>query len=157
MGALVSREHLLKVRGYIETGLKEGAKLAAGGNCPVGLEQGNFLRPTALVDVSNDMVVAREEIFGPVVSVIKFESEADAIRIANDSSYGLAAGLWTGDVKKAHRVAGSLEAGNIWVNCYFERDLRVPFGGMKMSGIGREGGHYSFDFWQETKNICLAL
>ncbi|HEX2912108.1 MAG TPA: aldehyde dehydrogenase [Chloroflexia bacterium] len=157
MGALVSQEHLLKVRSYIETGLREGATLAAGGTCPTGLEHGNFLRPTVLTNVKNEMTVAREEIFGPVVAVIKFEDEADAIRQANDNMYGLAAGVWTNDLRKAHRVAGSLQAGNIWVNCYFERDLRVPFGGMKMSGIGREGGHYSFDFWQETKNICVAL
>lgn len=157
MGALVSQEHLLKVRSYIEKGQHEGAHLAAGGTCPTGLERGNFLRPTVLLNVNNDMSVAREEIFGPVVSVIRFEDEAEAVRIANDSPYGLAAGLWTNNLSRAHRVGGALEAGNIWINCYFERDLRVPFGGMKQSGIGREGGHYSFDFWQETKNICIAL
>ncbi|MDE3076512.1 MAG: aldehyde dehydrogenase [Chloroflexota bacterium] len=157
LGPLVSQEHLERVRGYLDIAEKEGARIVHGGRTPAGWERGNFLEPTVIADVDNTMRCAQEEIFGPVVTVIRFKGEEEAIRIANDSRYGLAGVVWSNDLRKAHRVAQSIDAGTIWVNCWFVRDLRVPFGGMKESGIGREGGHWSFDFYTEQKNICIKL
>ncbi len=157
LGPLVSQEHLARVKGYLDIAQEEGAKIVYGGKTPAGWEQGNFLEPTVIADVDNKMRCAQEEIFGPVVTVIRFKGEEEGVRIANDSRYGLAGTVWTNDLRKAHRVAQSIDAGTIWVNCWFVRDLRVPFGGMKESGIGREGGHWSFDFYTEQKNICIKL
>ncbi|MGH2364717.1 MAG: aldehyde dehydrogenase [Chloroflexota bacterium] len=157
LGPLVSQEHLSRVKGYLDIARNEGAHIVQGGNTPAGWERGNFLEPTVIVDVDNAMRCAQEEIFGPVVTITRFKGEEEAIRIANDSRYGLAGVVWTNDLRKAHRVAQAVDAGTIWVNCWFVRDLRVPFGGMKESGIGREGGHWSFDFYTEQKNICIKL
>ncbi|HEU0166817.1 MAG TPA: aldehyde dehydrogenase [Chloroflexota bacterium] len=157
LGPLVSAEHLARVKGYLDIAESEGARVVAGGKTPKGWEQGNFLEPTVIVDVDNKMRCAQEEIFGPVVTVIRFKGEEEAIRLANDSRYGLAGVVWTNDLRRAHRVAQSIDGGTIWVNCWFVRDLRVPFGGMKESGIGREGGHWSLDFYTEQKNICIKL
>ncbi|HLQ33745.1 MAG TPA: aldehyde dehydrogenase family protein, partial [Chloroflexota bacterium] len=157
LGPVVSAEHLQRVRGYLDIAQQEGAKIVYGGGTPAGFDKGNFLEPTVIVDVDNKMRCAQEEIFGPVVTVIRFKGEEEAIRIANDSRYGLAGVVWTNDLRRAHRVAQSVDAGTIWVNCWFVRDLRVPFGGMKESGIGREGGHWSLDFYTEQKNICIKL
>lgn len=155
MGALVSKNHLKEVHEYVEIGLDEGAKLAYGGERVEGLEDGNFYKPTVLYDVDNKMRVAQEEIFGPVPVIIPFKTEEDAIQIANDSIYGLAGVVWTNDLRRGHRVAAAIDSGLLWVNCWYIRDLRTPFGGSKASGIGREGGRNSFEFYTEAKTITM--
>lgn len=157
MGALVSKSHLETVDQYVQIGIAEGAKLATGGKRVAGLEEGNFYQPTVLYDVDNRMRVAQEEIFGPVVVVIPFKTEEEAIQIANDSMYGLAGVVWTNDLRRAHRVASRVNAGLLWINCWYYRDLRTPFGGSKASGIGREGGRHSFEFYTEAKTITMKL
>jgi aminomuconate-semialdehyde/2-hydroxymuconate-6-semialdehyde dehydrogenase len=155
MGALVSKGHLETVDNYVQIGLKEGAKLAYGGKRVKGLEEGNFYEPTILYDVDNKMRVAQEEIFGPVPVVIPFKTEQEAIDIANDSMYGLAGVVWTNDLRRSQRVTSSIDSGLLWVNCWYVRDLRTPFGGSKASGIGREGGRHSFEFYTEAKTITI--
>jgi aminomuconate-semialdehyde/2-hydroxymuconate-6-semialdehyde dehydrogenase len=157
MGALVSQSHLETVDEYVRIGLAEGAKLACGGKRVEGLETGNFYEPTVLYDVDNKMRVAQEEIFGPVLVVIPFKTEEEAIQIANDSIYGLAGVVWTNDLRRAQRVASRVTAGLLWINCWYIRDLRTPFGGAKASGIGREGGRHSFEFYTEAKTITMKL
>ncbi|OOE12786.1 aldehyde dehydrogenase [Fictibacillus arsenicus] len=157
MGALVSKSHLETVETYVDIGLKEGAKLACGGKRVKGLEAGNFYEPTVLYDVNNKWRVAQEEIFGPVLVVIPFKTEEDAIQIANDSQYGLAGVVWTNDIRRAQRVSAAVDSGLLWVNCWYIRDLRTPFGGSKASGIGREGGRHSFEFYSEAKTITMKL
>lgn len=155
MGALVSKNHLQTVDEYVQIGLQEGAKLAYGGKKVDGLEHGNFYMPTVLYDVDNRMRIAQEEIFGPVPVIIPFKTEEEAITIANDSKYGLAGVVWTNDLRRAHRVTAQIDAGLLWINCWYVRDLRTPFGGAKDSGIGREGGRHSFDFYSEIKTITM--
>lgn len=155
MGALVSKSHFETVAEYVKIGLDEGAKLAYGGKPVAGLEKGNFYKPTVLYDVDNKMRVAQEEIFGPVPVVIPFKKEDEAISIANDSEYGLAGVVWTNDLRRTQRVTSAIDSGLLWVNCWYFRDLRTPFGGSKNSGIGREGGRNSFDFYTEAKTITL--
>lgn len=155
MGALVSRSHLATVDEYVRIGLSEGAKLAFGGKRITSLGDGNFYEPTVLYDVDNKMRVAQEEIFGPVIVIIPFETEEEAIQIANDSIYGLAGVVWTNDLRRAHRVADQVQSGLLWINCWYVRDLRTPFGGAKASGIGREGGRHSFEFYTEAKTITM--
>ncbi|MDF0726506.1 aldehyde dehydrogenase [Cytobacillus sp. S13-E01] len=157
MGALVSKGHLESVDEYVQIGISEGAKLAIGGNRVAGFEEGNFYEPTVLYDVDNKMKVAQEEIFGPVLVVIPFKTEEEAIQIANDSIYGLAGVVWTNDLRRAHRVASRVNSGLLWINCWYYRDLRTPFGGSKASGIGREGGRHSFEFYSEAKTITMKL
>jgi aminomuconate-semialdehyde/2-hydroxymuconate-6-semialdehyde dehydrogenase len=157
MGALVSKSHLEMVDQYVQYGLSEGAKLATGGKKIASLGEGNFYEPTVLYDVDNKMKVAQEEIFGPVLVVIPFKTEDEAVRIANDSIYGLAGVVWTNDLRRAHRVASRVQSGLLWINCWYYRDLRTPFGGAKASGIGREGGRHSFEFYTEAKTITLKL
>jgi aminomuconate-semialdehyde/2-hydroxymuconate-6-semialdehyde dehydrogenase len=157
MGALVSQSHLETVDEYVRIGLAEGAKLACGGKRVEGLETGNFYEPTVLYDVDNNMRVAQEEIFGPVLVVIPFKTEEEAVQIANDSIYGLAGVVWTNDLRRAQRVASQVTAGLLWINCWYIRDLRTPFGGAKASGIGREGGRHSFEFYTEAKTITMKL
>lgn len=155
MGALVSKNHLETVDNYVQIGLEEGAKLAYGGERVKGLEEGNFYMPTVLYDVDNKMRVAQEEIFGPVPVIIPFKTEEEAIEIANDSIYGLAGVVWTNDLRRSQRVTSSIDSGLLWVNCWYVRDLRTPFGGSKASGIGREGGRNSFEFYTEAKTITI--
>ena len=155
VGPLVHPRHFEKVMSYFDKAKEEGATIAAGGQ-RVG-EQGNFVRPTLFTGAHNDMKIAQEEIFGPVLTAIPFEDEADALSIANGVAYGLAGYLWTNDVTRAHRFAQGLEAGMIWVNSENVRHLPTPFGGVKNSGIGRDGGDYSFEFYMETKNIAISL
>lgn len=159
VGPLVSTEHMDKVLGYVDLAEEEGAKrLCGGGRLTDGaLGRGNFVEPTIYADTSNDMRVCREEIFGPVATVMPFDEIDDAIRIANDSPYGLAGMVWTQNLDTAHRLARSLKTGNVWVNCFFVRDLRLPFGGYKESGIGREGGEYSYEFFTESKAVVMKL
>ncbi|MEH7417048.1 aldehyde dehydrogenase [Neobacillus drentensis] len=157
MGALISKSHLATVDNYVQIGISEGAKLAVGGKRVEGLQQGNFYEPTVLYDVDNKMRVAQEEIFGPVLVVIPFKTEEDAVRIANDSIYGLAGVVWSNDLRRAHRVAEQIDSGLFWINCWYHRDLRTPFGGSKASGIGREGGRHSFEFYTEAKTITMKL
>jgi NAD-dependent aldehyde dehydrogenases len=159
VGALISREHFTCVSNYIDLAGTDGASIILGGTPPVLPEpfaQGNFLQPTIIIDVKPHDRVCQEEIFGPVVTVAPFDDEEEAVAIANGVSYGLSAVVQTRDVGRAVRLGSALEAGTIWVNDFFVRDLRVPFGGMKQSGIGREGGHYSLEFYTEVKTICLS-
>jgi 5-carboxymethyl-2-hydroxymuconic-semialdehyde dehydrogenase len=157
IGPLIHPDHWKRVVGYLDIGVKEGAKIAIGGKRPRALEAGNYLEPTVLTNVKNSMRVAQEEIFGPVLVTMPFEDEKEALVLANDVKYGLASYVWTNDLSRAHRVASKIEAGLVWINSHNVRDLRTPFGGAKASGIGREGGVYSFEFYTELKTIHVAL
>ncbi|MHC4391453.1 MAG: aldehyde dehydrogenase [Planctomycetota bacterium] len=160
MGALISLEHREKVESYIELARSEGGVVRAGGSrpdLPPRLSQGAFLRPTVVTGLDPGCRTATEEIFGPLVTLHPFEDEAEAIRIANGVRYGLCASVWTQDLTRAHRVSAALETGMVWVNTWLLRDLRVPFGGVKDSGVGREGGRYSLEFFSESRNVCIKL
>ena len=161
VGPMISQGHLAKVRSYIELGTKEGATLACGGlEAPVlpdSMKKGNFVSPTVFLDVDNRMKIAQDEIFGPVACLIPFEDEADAIRIANDIAYGLSSYVWTENTGRALRVSAAIEAGMCFVNSQNVRDLRQPFGGTKASGVGREGGTWSYEVFLEPKNVCVSL
>ncbi|MCA3444410.1 MAG: 5-carboxymethyl-2-hydroxymuconate semialdehyde dehydrogenase [Rhodobacter sp.] len=154
VGPLIHRTHFDKVSSYVEIGRADGATLAAGGT-RVG-EEGWFIRPTLFTNARSDMRIAQEEVFGPFLTSITFADEAEALRIANSVAYGLTGYLWTRDLTRALRLSERLEAGMIWVNSENVRHLPTPFGGVKSSGIGRDGGDWSFDFYMETKNISLA-
>jgi 5-carboxymethyl-2-hydroxymuconic-semialdehyde dehydrogenase len=161
IGPMISANHLEKVRRYIEMGPKEGATLMCGGvDAPAvagPLKRGNFVQATVFADVDNRMRIAQEEIFGPVACLIPFADEADAIAKANDSVYGLSSYVWSENLGRAHRVAAAIEAGMCFVNSQNVRDLRQPFGGTKASGIGREGGTWSYEVFLEPKNVCVSL
>jgi len=155
MGPLVSEEQMNKVCGYLESGLSEGAKATVGGKRHG--EEGYFVKPTVLVDTHENMKVMREEIFGPVVAAIPFSDPKDLVIRANDTVYGLAAGVWTRDIGKAHRVAAQLRAGTVWINCYNVFDAALPFGGYKQSGWGREMGHDALELYTQVKAVCTAI
>jgi 5-carboxymethyl-2-hydroxymuconic-semialdehyde dehydrogenase len=157
LGPLIRPEHHARVSEYIESARAAGARVLAGGGRPDGLDQGNFLAATVIADVTPDMRVFKEEIFGPVLVATRFETEAEAIELANATEYGLAAYVWTNDVTRAHRVAQAIDTGLCWINSQNVRDLRTPFGGVKGSGIGREGGEYSFEFYCDLETIHVAL
>ncbi len=154
-GPQVDQEQFDRVTGYIEAGVSEGATLASGGK-RLG-ERGYFIEPTVFADVRDEMKIAREEIFGPVMSVIPFKDLDEVIARANRTIYGLAAGVWTRDIKKAHAIANSVRAGTVWVNCYNVLDTRAPFGGFKQSGTGRELGEYGLQQYTEVKTVTIKL
>jgi len=155
MGPLVSDEQLRRVTGYLESGKASGARSLSGGERHG--EQGYFVKPTVLVDVRQDMQVVQEEIFGPVVVAMPFKDMDEIPPVANDTPFGLAAGIWTRDISKAHRLAASLHAGTVWVNCYNVFDAALPFGGYKQSGWGREMGHEVLENYTEVKSVCIGL
>ena len=161
IGPMISASHLEKVRRYIEMGPKEGATLMCGGlespSVEGSLKKGNFVQATVFADVDNGMRIAQEEIFGPVACLIPFADEADAITQANDIAYGLCSYVWSENIGRAHRVAAAVEAGMCFVNSQNVRDLRQPFGGTKASGVGREGGTWSYEVFLEPKNVCVSL
>jgi aminomuconate-semialdehyde/2-hydroxymuconate-6-semialdehyde dehydrogenase len=160
MGPLISKEHREKVLSYYELAKKEGANIVTGGGVPrFGDERDNgaFVQPTIFTGLPESSRIQKEEIFGPVCHVTPFDREEEAIAMANDTEYGLAAAIWTTNLARAHRVAQNVMAGITWVNCWFLRDLRTPFGGMKLSGIGREGGTHALNFYSEQRNICVKL
>lgn len=160
MGAVVSKEHMEKVFSYIELAKEEGGTLLTGGHrvqLEGRCEKGYFIAPTVFENLPADCRTNQEEIFGPVVTLTPFDTEGEALAMANGTAYGLAATIWTSDLKTAHRMAAGLHAGIIWVNCWLLRDLRTPFGGVKQSGVGREGGFEALRFFTEPKNICIKL
>ncbi|HYE25028.1 MAG TPA: aldehyde dehydrogenase family protein [Clostridia bacterium] len=155
LGPLVSEEQLKRVTGYIDAGFKEGAKALTGGK-KLG-DKGYFVEPTVLVDTKHTMTCVQEEIFGPVVAAIPFKDPSELMTHANDTVYGLAAGIWTRDISKAHAVASELRAGTVWINCYNIFDAALPFGGYKQSGWGREMGHEALELYTETKAVCARI
>jgi aminomuconate-semialdehyde/2-hydroxymuconate-6-semialdehyde dehydrogenase len=158
MGAIVSKAHLEKIEYYVGLAQKEGGKILAGGKritLDGEFSEGYYFEPTIIEGLTFDCKTNQEEIFGPVVSLTPFETEEEVINYANASIYGLAANVWTQDLNKAHRVAEKIKTGIVWVNCWLLRDLRTPFGGMKSSGVGREGGWEALRFFTEPKNICI--
>lgn len=160
IGALVSEGHINKVKSYIDLAIQEGGIVLCGGNLvyPQGAcEKGYFLEPTVIEGLSNNCRTNQEEIFGPVVTLQSFSDEAEAISLANGTIYGLAANIWTEHLSKAHRVSAALDFGIVWVNCWLLRDLRTPFGGVKHSGVGREGGFEVLRFFTEPKNVCIKI
>ena len=159
-GAIVSKTQLDKVKFYVDLAQQEGGKIALGGKAPDSINDrcrdGYFFPPTVLTNLPVSCRTNREEIFGPVVTITPFDSEEEVIGYANDCDYGLASSVWTQNLSRAHRVAEKIHTGTVWVNCWLVRDLRVPFGGMKQSGVGREGGEEALRFFTESKNVCIA-
>ncbi len=160
MGPLISRGHREKVLGYCDLARQEGATVVTGGKIPdLGdrFADGAFIEPTIWTGLPESARCIREEIFGPVCHIQPFDTDDEALAMANDSPYGLCAAVWTGNLGRAHRLARRLETGMVWINTWFLRDLRTPFGGVKLSGVGREGGAHSVDFYTELKNVCVKL
>ena len=155
LGPLVSEEQLHRVKGYIDAGLVEGACASTGGK-QIG-DIGYFVEPTVMINTHKDMKVVREEIFGPVVTVMKYDTLEEVVELSNESSYGLAAGIWTNNLARAHQLAAAMRAGTVWVNCYNIFDAALPFGGYKESGWGREMGHNAIDAYTETKAVCMKV
>jgi len=157
LGALISKEHMQKVQSYIDLAIEEGGTILTGGTpcLPSGFEGGNWMAPTVIAGLAPESRCSTEEIFGPVVTLHSFKSEEEAVEIANGTRYGLAGSVWTSDMEKGKRVSEAMETGMVWVNTWLHRDLRVPFGGVKDSGVGREGGRWSLGFFSEAMNVCL--
>jgi len=160
LGPLISEQHRDKVLAYYKLAGEEGARVVTGGGVPKfgdARDNGFYVQPTVLTGLSNSARCMREEIFGPVCHIMPFETEEEAIELANDTKYGLAASVWTSNLQRGHRVAQRMNAGLTWVNTWYLRDLRTPFGGAGLSGIGREGGLHSLNFYSEINNICIRL
>lgn len=159
-GAIVNKPQLDKIKFYVDLAQKEGGKVTLGGSAPQAPNErcrdGYFFPPTVITDLPVSCRTNRDEIFGPVVTITPFDSEEEVINYANDCDYGLASSVWTQNLSRAHRVAERINTGTVWVNCWLLRDLRVPFGGMKQSGVGREGGDEALRFFTEPKNVCIA-
>jgi aminomuconate-semialdehyde/2-hydroxymuconate-6-semialdehyde dehydrogenase len=157
LGALISKDHLQKVQGYVNLAIEEGGRILTGGApcLPSEFEGGNWMAPTVIAGLSPESRCSTEEIFGPVVTLHRFESEEAAVEIANGTRYGLAGSVWTSDMERGKRVSEAMETGMVWINTWLHRDLRVPFGGVKDSGVGREGGKWSLGFFSEAMNICV--
>ena len=159
-GAIVSREHMEKVLSYIKLAKEEGGTVLCGGNqfIPEGrCEKGWFIEPTVIEGLAYNCRTNQEEIFGPVVTITPFETEEEVLMMANSTEYGLASIIWTENLSRAHRMAANIQTGIVWINCWMVRDLRTPFGGMKSSGVGREGGLEALRFFTEPKNVCVKL
>ena len=160
LGAIVSKEHLEKIKYYINLAKEEGGKILTGGESPVvdgRCEDGYFMRPTIIEGLSYDCRTNQEEIFGPVVTIMPFDTAEDAVTYANSTVYGLASTVWTKSLGTAQLMADKIDSGIVWINCWLVRDLRTPFGGMKASGVGREGGNEALRFFTEPKNVCIKL
>jgi aminomuconate-semialdehyde/2-hydroxymuconate-6-semialdehyde dehydrogenase len=160
LGAIVSKAHTSKVMSYIELAKSEGGKILCGGNrvqLSGRCEKGYFIEPTVIVGLGHQCRTNQEEIFGPVVTIMPFDKEEEVVAFANSTGYGLAATIWTENLTRAHRVSAQVKSGIIWVNCWLFRDLRTPFGGMKQSGVGREGGWEAMKFFTDAKNVCIKL
>jgi aminomuconate-semialdehyde/2-hydroxymuconate-6-semialdehyde dehydrogenase len=160
LGAVVSKEHMDKILGCIKQAKEEGGEILTGGNRLLlngKLKDGYYIEPTIIDGLSVDCKTNREEIFGPVVSIIPFKTEEEVIEMANSTKYGLSASIFTRDISRAHRVAAAIDSGVVWINTWMLRDLRIPFGGMKSSGVGREGGFKSLQFFTEPKNVCIKI
>ncbi|MGL5471414.1 MAG: 2-hydroxymuconic semialdehyde dehydrogenase [Shewanella sp.] len=160
MGPLISHKHKDKVLSYFSKAISDGAKVICGGGAPQFndvRDQGAFVEPTIFTGLGEDHPLVREEVFGPVCHIAPFDTEAEVIALANNTNYGLAATVWTTQLQRAHRVAKQMDVGIVWVNAWYLRDLRTPFGGVKLSGIGREGGMHSLNFYAEPMNICIKL
>ena len=156
MGPLVSAVQMEKVMAYIETAKAEGATLICGGG-RAALNTGFYVQPTVFADVTDAMTIAREEVFGPVMAVLDFDTEAEAVARANDTEFGLAAGVFTADLTRAHRVIAALQAGTCWINAYNLTPVEAPFGGMKSSGVGRENGHAAVEHSSHVKSVYVGL
>ena len=161
LGAMISKEHLAKVESYVALAQDEGGTIRCGGARPGTINDrcrgGFFLQPAVVTGLDPHCRTNCEEIFGPVVSIMPFDTEHEVIECANATPFGLSASLWTRDLDRAHRMAQEIQCGTVWVNCWLLRDLRVPFGGMKLSGLGREGGEEAIRFFTEPKNVCIKL
>lgn len=160
IGAIVSKEHQNKILSYINLARLEGGKIICGGNAILGkgdFIDGYYIEPTIIEGLSYDCKINQEEIFGPVVTITPFDTEEEVLMMANSTIYGLACTIWTNNINVAHRLANNIHAGIVWINCWMLRDLRTPFGGVKASGVGREGGFEVLDFFTETKNVCIKL
>lgn len=160
VGAIVSKQHLEKIMSYIELAKQEGGKVLCGGNILKlngELSEGYYIEPTVIEGLPHTCRTNQEEIFGPVVTITPFDTEAEALSMANSTIYGLASIVWTENLTRAHRLANQIHAGIVWINCWLLRDLRTPFGGVKASGVGREGGFEALDFFTEPKNVCVKL
>lgn len=156
LGSLISFDHREKVAGYVDLARQEGGTVVCGGN-KVGPDKSAYYEPTIITGLAIDCRVATEEIFGPVVTVHPFDSEQQALEMANFVEYGLGSSIWTQNLTRAHRLAERIESGMVWINTWNKRDFRVPFGGMKQSGVGREGGRYSMEFFSQDRNVCIQL
>lgn len=163
LGALISKEHLAKVLGYVKLAVNEGGEIVCGEgkdpplNLPSPHTEGYFMHPTVITGLADSTRCMQEEIFGPVVAIVPFETEEEVIKRANGVQYGLCAVVWTENVSRTHRVSQRLQAGTVWCNCWLVRDLNMPFGGFKASGIGREGATESYEFYTEAKTICIKM